>query len=165
MAETPYTKFRLAPHTLSDLAALAASAGNLSAAVRECVAHWYRAVSEAGRLNANDLSRDEWHLLAHTGDPSSPYDGTDERAIRYPDWSRILATELAGVWEGKPLLLPSHREEKKASERLARKIGGWGPVRGYALMAAVRWFWKHPDTADAWWWPEVWLVAETREGE
>jgi hypothetical protein len=38
-------------------------------------------------------------------------------------------------------------------------------VRGYALMAALRWLWAHQDTADAWWHPEVWLTPEMKEGE
>lgn len=159
MAETPYLKFRLGPDTLADAAALAASAGNLSQAVRECIAYWHRATAEAARLNADELTREEWHLLAHTGTPA--LDG-DEDGGRYPDWSHVLALELVGVWEGRPVLLPSHKEEKKAAEKLARKIGGWGPVRGYALMAALRWFWSHKDTADAWWHPEVWLTPEAK---
>ncbi len=162
MAETPYTKFRLGPHTLADAAALASSAGNLTQAVRECIAYWYRAVADAARQNADALTREEWHLLAHTGDPSDmTLGGEDEE--RYPDWSRHLAVALVGVWEGRPLLLPSHKVEQKASERLAKKVGGWGPVRGYALMAALRWFWSHQETSDAWWLPEVWLTPEARE--
>lgn len=161
----PPIQMRLNADTLADLDSLAASAGTRTQAVRESVAYWHQATAAAARMNADELTRDEWHLLAHSGDPTGLQYLDDDQGGRYPDWSQMLALELVGVWEGRPLLLPSHKEEKKASEKLARKIGGWGPARGYALMAALRWFWRHPDTADAWWHLEVWLVAETREGE
>lgn len=155
----PPLQFRLGPDTLHDLDSLASSAGTRTQAVRESVAYWYSEVAAAARANADDLSRDEWHLLAHTGTPSLD---TDEDGGRYPDWSRVLAMELVGMWEGRPLALPSHKEDKRASERLAKKIADWGPTRGYALMSAIRWLWSHQDTADAWWHPEIWLTPEHR---
>lgn len=157
-------QMRFAPDTLAALDALAASSGGRTQSARECIAYWSRATAESARQNADELTRDEWHLLAHTGDPTMAVYTGDETG-RYPDWSHLLALELVGVWEGKAVVLPGHAADKKASERLARKIGGWGPARGYALMATLRHFWRHQETADAWWHPEVWLTPEPREGE
>jgi hypothetical protein len=161
--ETPYVKFRLGPDTLDALSALAASSGNLTQAVRESAAYWHAETVAAARLNADELTRDEWHLLAHTGTPSLDID--DEDGGRYPDWSQVLALELVGVWEGRPVLLASHAADKKASHALAKKVAKLGPVRGYAIMSALRWFWGHQDTADAWWHPEVWMTPEVRPGK
>lgn len=158
----PPIQMRLNADTLTDLDSLAASAGTRTQAVRECVAYWHRATADAARSNADELTRDDWHMLAHTGTPSLDV-GDDEG--RYPDWSHMLAIELVGMYEGRPLLLPTQKAEAKAAEKLARKIGGWGAARGYALMCALRWFWAHKDTADAWWHPEVWLTPEAKEGE
>lgn len=153
------SQFRLGPHTLADLDALAASAGTRSDALRECIAYWHRAVAEAARLNAEELTPEEWVRLGYTGDPGSFLGDEDQSAV---DWSRRLAIELVGMYEGKAYLLPEHMGGQKEAKKLAKKIGGWGIVRGYAMMAAVRYLWIHQDTGPAWWQPEVWMTADVR---
>jgi hypothetical protein len=154
-----YTKFRFGGQTLADLAALAVSAGSATQAAREAIAHWRRVVEAAGRQNAEALSEDDWARLGHLNDPS-PLAWTwdeDERAAAR-DWSKWLAAELTGAWEGRDVALPEHKAEAKAGRELARRVASWGPVRGYALFACLRAFWSRPDTPEAWWRPEVWMT-------
>lgn len=159
MAETEYAKFRLGHRTLADLDALAASAGTRTQALREAVAYWNLLVREAGERNAAELSRYDWARLAHLDRPdpwpSEGYD-EDERASAL-DWSAILAESLVAMWEGKDLVLPAHQEEAIACRKLAKKIAGWGVVRGYALMACLRHFWAQEKHGAEWWLPEVWM--------
>lgn len=166
MASTPYAKFRLGADTLADLDALAASnGGNRSQALREAIAYWRMAVEEAGRRNAAELTPEEWSLLGHLNDPD-PFPGAalgEDEPGRVTDWSRRLALELAGTWEGRKPVAKFHQEEKAATNRLARKIASWGPTRGYALMAALRYFWRTPDAGIvACAAPEVWLTPTAR---
>jgi len=166
MAETPYSKFRLSTDTLADLDALASSnGGNRSQAIRESVAYWRRLVEAAGRDNADALSPEEWTLLAHTGDPSDmEIPGDDEAGIAARDWCGWLATSLAQMHEGREVVLPSHREEARAAKKLAKKIAGWGVVRGYALYAALRYFWRRSEAGiAACAAPEVWMTPTARE--
>lgn len=166
MAETPYFKFRLPPNTLADLNALAASnGGNNSLALKEAVAYWRDAVEVAAKQNADDLSRDEWTLLGHTGDPSDcdlPDEANEGSLCR--DWAHLIAIELSTMYDGRLLMLPSHKEEERAAKKLAKKIAGWGIIRGYALMSALRYFWRHQEagiTACAL--PEIWMTPTARE--
>lgn len=166
MAETPYSKFRLSETTLADVDALAApNGGNRSQAIRESVAYWRRLVEEAGRTNADALSPEEWTLLVHTGDPSDmdiPDD--DEAGAAARDWCVWLATSLAQMHDGREVVLPSHRDEARAAKKLAKKIAGWGIVRGYALYAALRYFWRRPEAGiAACAAPEVWMTLTARE--
>lgn len=167
MASTPYAKFRLGADTLADLDALAASnGGNRSQALREAIAYWRMAVEEAGRRNAAELTAEEWTLLGHLNDPD-PFSrlAEDDDPLPAPDWSRLLALELTGTWEGRPAVAPYHLAERDATRKLARKVNSWGPVRGYALMAALRYFWRSPEAGImACAAPEVWL-APTARGE
>lgn len=160
MPEVPYTKYRLGSYTLAGLDALAASAGSRTQAVREAVAYWRAAVEEAGRQNAAELSGEDWVRLAHLNRPdplpSEVRDDAERSSAR--DWSRILAAELAGAWEGRAEALPPHRRERKACLDLAARVAGWGPVRGYALYSCLRRFWSRPDTPEGWWRPEVWMA-------
>lgn len=153
-----YTNFRLGPQTLADLDALAASAGTRTQALREAIAHWRQAVAEAGRLNADELSADDWTRLAHLNDVYQLDHSDGDRSAAW-DWSQRLAHELVGVWEGRPVLLPLHREEADACRDLARRVAALGPVRGYALMSALRHFWRDParQLPERWWEPEVWM--------
>lgn len=172
---TPYYKYRLGPDTLADVAALAASnGGNQSAAVREAVTQFRAAVAEAAAVNAAELTEDDWTRLGHLNDPDPfgrPGGDDDDTADllgrgRGIDWSQYLAMELVGMWEGRPATLPLHKAEKKASEQLARRVAAWGRVRGYALMAALRWWWRQPNgvpiaaCAD----PAAWMTPAPREG-
>jgi hypothetical protein len=162
VAETPYAHFRLRPHTMGDLDALAASAGNRSAALREAVEQWHAAVAEAGRRNADELTREDWDRLAHINHPD-PFAGLDGEAERVaPDWSQVIALELVGMWEGRELILPAHREEAALCKRLARRIAGWGRVRGYALFACLRRFWEGEAVAE-WWDPAAWMTPDARD--
>ena len=164
---TPYSQFRLGEHTLADLDALAAGLGGVrTAACRDAIHHWRRAVEEAGRLNAAELSRDDWVRLAHLNRPDVPEVDGDDGGGRYaPDWSRVLAVELVGMWEGKPLL-PLHRKEKAACEELARRVAALGPVRGYALYLCLSHFWGPalgtPGDGE-WWHPATWMTPTEKE--
>jgi hypothetical protein len=163
MPEVPYSKFRLGALSLAQLDALAASAGSRTQAAREAIAHWHAAVAFAGRQNAEELAEGDWVRLGHLNDPtpaSWTWDEEDRAGAR--DWSAWLAVELAGAWEGRAAALPEHRRERSACHALARRIAGWGPARGYALFAALRWFWSRPDAPEGWWRPEVWMAAEGR---
>lgn len=165
MAETPYVKFRLGEHTLADLDSLAAGrGGNRSAALRDAVHYWRRAVEDAGRANAAELSKDDWVRLAHLNRPDVPELDDEEGRRVVPDWSRILAMELLGMWEGKPLL-PVHRKEKAACEELARRVAALGPVRGYALYLCLSHFWGAalgtPGDGE-WWHPAAWMTPTAR---
>jgi hypothetical protein len=174
MPETPYQQFRLGPLTLADLDALAAGIetpdgrlGNRSQAVREAIAYWRRVVEDAGQQNADDLSKEDWHRLAHLNRPDMPSDSRDdeERSVAI-DWSARLAAELVGMWEGRELVLPMHREEAKACRALAKRIGGWGVVRGYALFACLRYFWATPSSGVGggdWWTPEIWMTPTAKD--
>lgn len=144
MAETPYSKFRLSPDQNHLLDCLAASAGNRSAALREAVIGWHQAVDAAGRQNAADLTPAEWTLLGHTNDPAITADHYSDRASM-PDWSRVLAREMVDMYEGRPALTTGGKSDAKAAAKLARKIADWGPIRGYALMSALRYFWRWPE--------------------
>jgi hypothetical protein len=168
MAETPYLKFRLGPHTVADLSALAAGKGGvLSAAVRDAIHYWRQAVEDAGRANAAEFAPDDWTRLAHLNDPNPLPPGVeDEREPVTVAWGPRLAQELAGVWEGKPLL-PIHRDEKKECERLAKRVAKLDLVRGYALYLALSHFWLTPGRGDGeWWHPETFLTptAKVKEG-
>lgn len=153
-----YTKFRLGERTLADLSALAASAGNITQAAREAIAHWRMVVEIAGRQNAESLSIEDWERLCHLNDPTPPAFAWDEdERASARDWSAWIAAELCGAWEGRELALPLHRAEAKACRELARRVASWGPVRGYALFAALRWLWTRQETPRQWWRPEVWM--------
>lgn len=165
MAETDLSRFRLGAYTLEHLDALAASAGSRSQAVREAAAYWRRAVEEAGRANAAELAPDDWIRLAHLNDPDPlPSDVRDDagRSAAW-DWSQRLAQELVGMWEGRDLTLPMHREEARACRELARRVAGWGVVRGYALFACLRHFWRAPNAAEEWWRVEAWMTPAARD--
>lgn len=177
MPETPYSKFRLSDATLAKLDDLAASnGGTRSVAMREAVHYWHAVVSAAARANADALTEEEWALLGHTqagadsdeieellrDGPGRPH-AEDVVAV---DWSQRLAMELSQMHEGRAILLESHREEQRAAKKLARKIAGWGIVRGYALYAALRYFWR-PENRDvgvgACAAPEVWMSPTAKE--
>lgn len=166
MAETPWSKFRLAPDTLAALDALAASnGGNRSQALREAVAYWQANVEAAGRANADALTAEEWTLLGHTGDPGD-YEHLYEVDQGSPcrDWACLLAIGLSQMHGGRAVVLPSHVVEQKAAKKLAKKIGGWGITRGYALMAALRYFWRHPEAGiAACESPEIWMTPTAKE--
>lgn len=165
MAETPYSKFRLGADTLADLDALAASnGGNRSQAIRESVAYWRRMVEAAGRENADALTPEEWTLLGHSQVGSDDLDEVLEERPIAQDWSVRIAQELIGTHDGRPILLKSQQEEVRAAKRLAKKIAGWGVVRGYALYAALRYFWRRPEAGiAACAAPEVWMTPVARE--
>lgn len=163
MAETPYFKFRLPPDVLEALNALAASnGGNNTLALKEAVTLVRAATEAAGRTNADELSREEWMLLGHTGDPTD-IDMGDEEDAPARDWSQVIALSLAQMYEGKPVLLPSQREEIRAAQKLAKKVGAWGPIRGYALMCALRYFWRHQEAGiAACASPEIWMTPTAK---
>lgn len=162
------SQFRLSAESLADLDALAASnGGTRTPALREAIAYWRRIVEEAGRTNADALSPEEWTLLAHTGDPSDmEIPGDDEAGAAARDWCVWLATSLAQMHDGREVVLQSHRDEARAARKLAKKIAGWGIVRGYALYAALRYFWRRPEAGiAACAAPEVWMTPVAREGK
>ena len=159
MAKQPPSQFRLSDWTLGCLDALAASAGTRSAALRECVHHWHAEVGAAARLNADGFAPADWRRLGEAGDPA---DNAPPGEEWYPHWPTLLARGVVDVYEGRPVTLPLHREGRAAAAELAGRVAGLSAARGYAMMAALRYLWSHPDTAEAWYEPEVFLVAETR---
>lgn len=169
---TRQTPFRLGDDTLAELADLAASnGGNLTTAVKEMAAQFRRLVEEAGRQNADEIEAEDWVRLCHLNDPD-PYSGLDlddEAGLpsRYGvDWSQALAAELVGMWEGRDSSLELHRRERRACEDLARQVAGLGRLRGYALMCALRYFWRHPEAGAAVCRAvEVWLTPTARKEE
>jgi hypothetical protein len=173
VSTTPYSQFRLKPHTLADLDALAAGKGGVrSAALRDAIHYWHREVEEAGRLNAEEFGKDDWTRLAHLNDPNvMPAEIENENEPVTVDWGARFALELCGMWEGKPLLpllplLPMHRQEKKACEQLAKRVGGIGIIRGYAMYLCLSHFWAVPEIGGGeWWHPEGWLTPTAREKE
>lgn len=158
--------FRLGDHHVTLIDALAVPHGGVrSDAVRDAIAYWHRAVSEAGAQNALDLSPDEWSRLARLNDPGPVLPPDEDDGPLALDWSRYLAHELAGQWEGRRIL-PLHEADRAADLALARRIAGWGVVRGYALWAALRTFWRTPDSGVGggdWWHPETWLTPTAKE--
>lgn len=167
MPETPYSKFRLSEATLADLDALAASnGGNRSQAIRESVAYWRKLVEDAARENADDLTAEEWALLAHAQIGQDDLDEVLEDRDAAQNWPQRIAMELAGAWEGREAILRSHVDERRESKRLARKIARWPLVRGYAIFAALRYFWRRPEAGiAACAAPEVWMTPTAREGK
>jgi hypothetical protein len=161
VAETPYFKFRLPADVLADLNALAASnGGNNTTAVKESVQYWRVAVEHAAGENARALKPAEWAALAHLNDPDPWPEGVGP-ADGPVCWSARLAHELEGQWEGRACVLPEHRKERAACRKLAEKIRLWDLARGYALFAALRHFWRHPDSGvggGEWWHPEVFMT-------
>lgn len=168
MAGITPSQFRLGPDTLADLDALAASnGGQRTTAVKEAVAQFRALVEAAGRQNADELSREDWTRLAHLNDPD-PFGGLDVEVDPMPrhgiDWSQYLAVELCGQWEGRELLLPLHKSEAKECRALAKRVAAFGRLRGYALMAALRYFWHTPDAGiGACAAPEVWMTPAAKE--
>lgn len=177
MPETPYAKFRLGEETMADLDALAASnGGTRSTALREAVSYWRRLVEEAGRENAEELTVEEWTILGHTqvgvddlAEILMEESGVDRGRGRpvadttVRDWSVRIAQEVLGSFEGRPVVLPIHAAEKKIAKKLAKKIAEWGIVRGFALYAALRYFWRHPEAGiAACAAPEVWMTPTAR---
>lgn len=156
MAETPYSKFRLGEDSLSQLDSLAGAAGSRSQAVRDCIAYWAAAVADAAVANAADFSEEDWVLLMAVEPPDyDMLDGGDGRSgSRH--WGSILAAELQGRWEGRKILA-LHEPEVKATRKLAGRVAKLDLGRGYALYAALRWFWSHQATPEQWWRPEVWM--------
>lgn len=159
------SQFRLSAKSLADLDALAASNGGVrTPALRDAIAYWRSLVEAAGRENAEHLTVEEWTLLGHAGQPDVWGADLDDESAPAPDWSKRIAVELATMFDGRPLVLPSQREEAKLAKRLARKVGDWGVVRGYALMAALRYFWGRPEAGiAACAAPEVWMTPTARE--
>lgn len=160
--------FRLSDAHLALLDDLAASRGGVrSDALRDAITYWHRAVREAGAANAADLSSEDWNRLAHLNDPG-PMEGLgdeDEGPLAI-DWSARLAHELVGMWEGRAVVLPEHAAERVACRNLAKRIARWGAVRGYALWAALSYFWKTPSAGVGggdWWHPATWMTPTAKE--
>lgn len=160
MAGITPSQFRLGPDTLADLDALAASnGGQRTPAVKEAVAQFRALVEEAARANADELSREDWIRLGHLNDPDplGELNLDDMPTSHGRDWSQWLAAELVGMWEGRGTTLPLHDAEAKACQTLARRVSKLGRLRGYALMAALRYFWRSPEAG-------IIPVALTRTG-
>lgn len=165
MAGITPSQFRLSPYILGELDALAANnsaeRGERTTALREIIVLARVLVEAAGRENADALDTAEWTLLGHTGDPADNEVFGEDPTPR--DWSHTIALSLAQLHEGRPLLLASQREEQKAAQRLAKKISKWGVLRGYALMCALRYFWRHQEagimSCAA---PEIWLTPTAK---
>lgn len=158
MAETPYSKFRLGKDTLAQTDRLAGAAGSRTQAVRDCIAYWTAAVADAATTNVADFSEEDWTLLSGVEPPDLDLvDGEEGRAVAR-HWGSILSAELLGRWEGRKILA-LHEPEVKATRKLAKRVAKLDLVRGYALYAALRWFWARQTTPEQWWRPEVWMSS------
>ena len=165
MAGITPSQFRLGPDTLADIDALAASnGGQRTTAVKEAAAQFRAAVDAAAAANADEFDREDWERLAGLND-LDPLDGLgDEHTDHGRDWSQWLAAEIIGMWEGRELILPAHKIESKACRKLAARVSKIGRVRGYALMAALRYFWRHPDAGiAACTAAEVWMTPTAKD--
>lgn len=164
MAGVTPSQFRLGPITLAELDAIAASnGGQRTTALREAVAQFRVLVEEAGRANAEELSPEDWERLGHLNDPDPEGLYPDDDPGHGRDWSKFLAVQLAGMWEGRDTSLPMHAEEARACHELAGRVFVIGRLRGYALMAALRYFWRSPEAGiGACLSPEVWLQPTKR---
>lgn len=169
MAGITPSQFRLGPDTLADLDALAASnGGQRTTAVKEAAAQFRRLVEAAGRVNAEEFTAEDWVRLGLLNDPD-PTGGlveVDQAGSPHDrDWSRWFAAALVGTWEGRDTTLPVHKAEAKACRVLARRVAGIGRLRGYALMSALRYFWRSPgaviESCAA---PEVWMTPASPPG-
>lgn len=158
--------FRLSDDTLADLDALAASnGGTRTPALRDAIAYWRYLIEDAGRRNAADLTPQEWSLMAHTQTGADDMDELIGRETAVRDWCIVIGQELHGMWEGREVVLQSHKDEQRAAKKLAKKIAGWGMVRGYAMMAALRYFWRHSEAGIAACAAvEVWMTPTAKDG-
>ena len=134
--------------------------GGRKQAACEAIAQFHRAVAEAGRLNADELSEDNWIALGHLNDLSSEADELFGRDYGI-DWSQRIARELAYQFDGRAVITGDPRP--KHSRELACRIAAWGSIRGYALMAALRYFWRNTEAgigvcAE----PEIWMTPATK---
>jgi hypothetical protein len=168
MAGITPSQFRLGPDTLADIDALAASnGGQRTTAIKEAVAQFRALVESAGRTNADELTHKDWIRLGHLNDPDPMgglIEGDESLTLHGRDWSQWLAAELVGMWEGRDTTLPLHDAESKECRALARRIAKMGRLRGYALMSALRYFWRAPEAGiEACAAPEVWLTPTARK--
>lgn len=123
---------------------------NRSAAVEEAVQHWQRLVAQAAADNASAFSREDWHLMAHACNGIGDEFGEGEPIARA--WAPWIAQNLADMYEGRTVLLDSHREEQRAARALAKRVAKLDHVHGFALMDVLRWFWSRDvDAAGEWW--------------
>lgn len=167
---TDRVDLRLPLAVVADLDALAASCGpgvtgpngggGRKQAACEAIAQFRRAVHAAGERNAEELSADDWTALGHLQDVS---EGAELFGAEYGiDWAGRIAQELADQFEGRAVISGDPRP--KHAVRLAKKIAGWSTVRGYALMSALRYFWRHAEAgiiaAQS---PDIWLTPMAKE--
>ena len=113
MAGITPSNFRLGADTLANLDDLAISAGTRTQALKEAIAQFARAVADAAVANAAELSAYEWSIIRAA---SIDWRGT---AIR---WHLRIGAAV----------------RRFGYECLAALIEGWGPIRGYAIMANIR---------------------------
>jgi hypothetical protein len=168
---TEYTRLRLGQGSLAQAAALAASAGNITQAVREALAYWHAAVAQAGRRNAEEFSPEDWTRLAALNNPDDPLPSEvrDEEARSAAwDWGQRLARDLLDQYAHRAVVLPAHVADRDACRALAARVAKLDLAQGYAMFAALRHFWRPENITSGvgggeWWAPEVWLVPTAKE--
>ncbi len=161
MTKATPVNFRLPDATFGSLDRLSVPhEGNRTAALRDAVSGWEMVLREAAEKNAAELSEDEWRRLAHLNDPGPSESDLGPGFVL--DWSRRLALELAGQWDGKVFIEVLHGADRSADLALAEKISDWGAVRGYALWAALRVFWLRWDQPQPkqWWMQNMECIAK-----
>lgn len=142
------------PHSTS----LAGRGGGKTAGVIEAVRVFIAAAADAYEANIADFAAEDWALLAHSipdADPAALYEAAESYLT---DWSQVIASELSDMHEGRALVLQSHKDEQAAAKKLAKRIAKIGPMRGWAMMDALRRFWQDKDAPETWW---EWRHAST----
>jgi len=157
----------LAAAVLADPALAAALSGGYQAQ-EQALRAWAGLLNAAGEANAREFSRAEWNLLADTNNGCSPL-----LALAGGDWDgRLTWLSPSGPISG-PLAMVAanahdgHRldgaGQKWLGKDAGRKVAGLVArlqaldlVRGWALLAALQWFWEREGIdleIDAWWEP------------
>jgi len=132
----------------------------MSQAFRESVAYWHAATLAGAKANAEEFTPDEWTIFASVEPPTYDVDDVEDGRLM-PEatarqWGPLLRQELLDRWAERTVL-PLHRDEIEATRKLARRVAKLDLARGYAMYAALRWFWGRQETPPDWWRPEVWM--------
>jgi hypothetical protein len=155
------------PSTLAVFGVDASDPDNLNAyVIAGCLSRYARIVEQAAAELESALTRAEWNLIADTLNGCA--DLTDFAGSPIPPLTLVVAEVSDGhqlnragekwLLAAKEESLPMTKARKLADDRaadLVRRMSELTPAHGEAILAAVRWFWSHPDdidhAKDDWW--------------